>query len=168
MESLQLPEKKGEERFCVSVSMHPHPCLHANSAQGERDQEDGTFEGKCEPSGAAGPLHMNLQGVNFQRYECVSGSSKGCQVSVKLQLAPSPPAESPSAPPPPPPQANQPGLASSGPSLHGGLREQLSVGPGLPEAWIHLWAQSHSTQRTIPGAFLLTPVLCPLKLYPRG
>lgn len=60
------------------------------------------------------------------------------------------------------PQANQPGLASSGPSLHRGLGEQLSVGPGPPEAWIHLWAQSHSTQRTVPGAFLLTPVLCPL------
>lgn len=81
-------KRKEKKDFCVSVSMQPHPCLHANSPQGERDQEDSTFEGKCEPSGTAGPLHMNLQGANFHTYERVSGCSKGCQVRVKLQLAP--------------------------------------------------------------------------------
>ena len=81
-------QKRKEKKDFVSRSpCSPNPCLHANSPQGERDQEDGTFEGKCEPSGTAGPLHMNLQGANFHTYERVSGCSKGCQVWVKLQLA---------------------------------------------------------------------------------
>ena len=60
------------------------------------------------------------------------------------------------------PQTNQLGLASSGPSLHGGLGKQLSVGPGLAEAWTHLRA-SHTQPKGLalgPSCSHLFSVLC--------
>lgn len=60
------------------------------------------------------------------------------------------------------PQTNQPGLASSGRSFHGGLGKQLSVGPGLAEAWIHLWA-SYTQPKVLslgPSCSHLFSVLC--------